>query len=326
MKQLWLYLLLCCANIASAAELRPVAVDLWLLPGEFVPGQQPDGNSVMLRGSKGWIVFDTGRHPEHTLKLLDFARASRLPIAAVVNSHWHLDHIGGNARFRGAVPGLRIYGSEAIGHALTGWLARYRAQLLAVIADPKTSDADRASYRSEVALIDAGRALAPSIPIRDTRNWRIAGRDLRLGLVSRAVTEGDVWLYDRKSRTLLAGDLVTFPVPFFDTACPSGWQQALRGLEAVAFKRVVPGHGPVLSRVQFQQYVGAFDGLLECADSTRSSADCAAQWNAALGDLLPAADQPRTAAMLDYYFNQVLRAPEAQQQCPSADSSSAPDA
>lgn len=320
MKRLCLYLLLWLwAGGALAAELRPVAVEVWWLPGEFVPGQQPDGNSVMLRGSKGWIVFDTGRHPEHTLTLLDFARASRLPIAGVVNSHWHLDHIGGNARFRGAVPGLRIYASAAIDSALGGWLARYRAQLLAIIADPKTREADRANYRSEVALIDAGRALTPSIQIRDTRNWRIAGRDLRLGLVSRAVTEGDVWLYDRKSRTLAAGDLVTFPVPFFDTACPSGWQQALHGLESVAFKRVVPGHGPILSRLQFQQYVGAFDGLLECAASTRSSAECAADWNAALGDLLPASERARTGAMIDYYFTQLLRTPEAQQHCSPAD-------
>lgn len=320
MRGLWLGLLLWCAGALGAAELRPVAVDVWWLPGSYLPGQQPDGNSVMLRGRKGWIVFDTGRHPEHTLALLDYARASRLPIAGVVNSHWHLDHIGGNARLRGAVPGLRIYASAAVAEALTGWLAGYRAQLLSPVADANTAEAERAQYRSELALIDAGRALAPSITLHDTRNWRIAGREVRLGLVARAVTDEDVWLYDRKSRTLLAGDLVTFPVPFFDTACANGWQQALHGLDAIAFKRVVPGHGPILSRAQFQQYVSAFDGLLACAASPRSSADCAAQWNAALGNLLPASEQSRSAAMLDYYFTQVLRAPQAPPACTPADS------
>lgn len=310
------------AELLQAPRPQALAVDVYSLPGAFAPGEQPDGNSTLLRGPKGWIVFDSGRHPEHMLRLLDFARASRLPIVALVNSHWHLDHIGGNARFRSAVPGLRVYASAAVERALGTWLADYRSQLEGMLADPKLDSSQRASYRSEVALIDSGRQLLPDITIRATRNWQLAGRPLRIGLVNDAVTAGDLWLYDRNSRTLLAGDLVTFPVPFFDTACPEGWQRALHQLaDTLAFKRMVPGHGPLLTRGDFTAYVTAFDSLLSCAASTQSAAQCSDNWLSATAAFVPASEHARAREMLDYYFSQRLRAPQAERErfCPPSE-------
>src|SRR4051794_10375581 len=69
---------------------------LTVVPGAFVPGRQPDGNSVVLEGKTGLIVVDTGRHVAHTQAVIDLARAQGKPIAAVINTHWHLDHVGGN--------------------------------------------------------------------------------------------------------------------------------------------------------------------------------------------------------------------------------------
>jgi len=34
---------------------------------------------------------------------------------------------------------------------------------------------------------------------------------------------------------LIAGDLVTLPVPFLDTACPNGWRKALDTLDDQRF-------------------------------------------------------------------------------------------
>ena len=38
--------------------------------------------------------------------LVDFAREQNRPIAAIINSHWHLDHVGGNPRLRAEFPGI----------------------------------------------------------------------------------------------------------------------------------------------------------------------------------------------------------------------------
>ena len=62
--------------LSMAAHLAP-GVDL--VPGKFVPNTQPDGNSVIFRAPRGLIVVDTGRHPDHTNAVLDFAQQSQPP-------------------------------------------------------------------------------------------------------------------------------------------------------------------------------------------------------------------------------------------------------
>ena len=53
----------------------------------------------------------------------------RLPVVAIVNSHWHLDHVSGNAALRAAYPRAQVYASDAIDGAMRGFLADYRRQL-----------------------------------------------------------------------------------------------------------------------------------------------------------------------------------------------------
>ena len=92
-----------------------------LVPGGIEPGRQPDGNSVLIEGPGGVVVFDTGRHTAHADRIL--AAAAGKPVVAIVNSHWHLDHISGNLRLKAAFPKARVYASNAIDEALTGFLA-----------------------------------------------------------------------------------------------------------------------------------------------------------------------------------------------------------
>src|SRR4051812_22507075 len=91
------------ASCAAAAP--PPALDAYhLIPGQFGPSSSPDGNSIFLDAPEGLILVDTGRHPEHTERLLAYARERGRPIAAIVNTHWHLDHSSGNAMVRAAFP------------------------------------------------------------------------------------------------------------------------------------------------------------------------------------------------------------------------------
>src|SRR5436190_15938732 len=95
------------AQAADSATTQALAPGVLFVPGRFVPGPQPDGNSLLLQGKDGWIVIDTGRHPEHTQAVL--TAAGKLPIAAVINTHWHLDHVGGNVLVRQAFPHVKVY-------------------------------------------------------------------------------------------------------------------------------------------------------------------------------------------------------------------------
>ena len=295
------------AGALNAADTVTVAPNIELIPGTFAPGRQPDGNSVLFRAPEGWVVFDTGRHPEHTQKIIDRARESGLPIKAVINSHWHLDHIGGNPRIRAAYPDARVYASSAIDSAMSGFLAKYRAQLVELIAHAKDEKTAQ-SYRDEIAIIDSGRALYPDRTIHKTATQRIAGHLFDVHLQTRAVTAGDVWVYDAVTRTLAAGDLVTLPVPLLDTACPARWKSALDEVSRTSLKTLIPGHGAPMQRAQFDVYRRAYANLLACAAGTQTKSVCIDGWMADAGSLIAEDQRAFARSLLDYYVDQSLRA------------------
>src|SRR5579885_1923592 len=56
---------------------------------------------VWLPGHDDAVVFDPGLEPE---PVLDVLREQGLRVAAIVNTHGHADHIGGNAALKEAFP------------------------------------------------------------------------------------------------------------------------------------------------------------------------------------------------------------------------------
>ena len=303
---------------AAAAQQPSIAPNFVLIPGSFVPGRQPDGNSIILSGSDGLIVFDTGRHPAHTRRVIEAARATGKPVVAVVNSHWHLDHISGNPMLRVAYPGVKVYASHAIEGALKGFLADSRKQAQELIAKHAIPAGQVADVESDMGTIDHGQKLLPDVFVEHDLDLTLAGRKLHLGLASDAVTAGDVWLYDQKTRVLLSGDLVTLPAPLFDTACAPRWRAQLARLDAVGFETLVPGHGTPMNHAAFHRYRHAFDALLRCAAGSASVASCSDAWLHDAGNLVPTADAGLARNLLSYYTNQILRAPAARRDkyCP----------
>lgn len=304
---------------------RPVWADppqalgdgVFWLQGRHAAGAQPDGNSILLRGPGGWVLVDSGRHAGHTQALLDFmqtpGQGSEPP--SVINTHWHLDHLGGNALLREALPGLRSYASGAVDTALNGWLSDYRTELQRLSAQQDLDPVSQASVRIDLALLAQTELLRPDHRLdQPQQDLTLAGRRLRVGTIPGAVSGGDVWVLDLSSRTLVSGDLVTLPVPFLDTACAAAWETALDALGELPFERLVPGHGPVLSREEFQRYRTAYGRLMRCAASDGAWQSCSAQWLQEANAWIPAEEQARAKAMMGYYLQQHLRTPAAERE------------
>jgi glyoxylase-like metal-dependent hydrolase (beta-lactamase superfamily II) len=206
------------------------------------------------------------------------------------------------------VPGLQVIASSAVAPALSGWLANSRREMQAMFDGGTLEAAAQDMVRVDIALIDRGPQLLPDIALDGPREMDLGGLALQIGHETRAVTAGDLWVYDPKSRVLAAGDLVTLPVPFLDTACTGGWSAALAHLEAVPFTTLVPGHGAPMSRADFIAWRIAFKGLLACSASEAPAVGCANDWVAALGELLPTEEHKRARVMIGYYMEQHLRA------------------
>ena len=296
------------AGAANAAE------PFHLIPGAVPLDKGPDGNTIVLDAPQGLIIFDTGRHPEHAQAILDYARQRRKPIAAIVNSHWHLDHTTGNWDLRQAFPRVAIYASNALEGALATFLKQSRAQTGKMLADPKTPAAVRDQLERGVAVIDHPERIRPDHVIAQSGRMTIAGRKLDVHLARFAATEGDIWLYDRTTRVAIAGDLVVGLVPFMDTACPDGWSKALGEIAKVPFRTLIPGHGEPMNRADFLQWRTAYDNFVACGRSSVDAKQCVAGWDRDAARFIDAQHKAYVDEAAAYYLETRLRSSAAEQQ------------
>ncbi|MBZ0233338.1 MAG: MBL fold metallo-hydrolase, partial [Deltaproteobacteria bacterium] len=142
-----------------------------------------DGNSVVLDAPGGLVVVDTGRHTEHQEKLLAHARRVGKPIAVIVNTHWHLDHSGGNAELRAVYPDAEIVATRAVEGALVGFFPQSRAASDELIASGWATPQQLEDLRLGRAAIADTRNLLPTA--RSRRRARSSSPGARSSCASR---------------------------------------------------------------------------------------------------------------------------------------------
>lgn len=295
------------AGSAASSVVAPLVI-----PGTFSPTIGPDGNTVVFEGPDGLVVVDAGRHPAHSRQILDHAAARGKPIVAIVNTHWHLDHATGNRDLKEAYPEATLYTTRAVEGALAGFLAAGASRTEEALANPDLAPEDRARMERGLRTIREPAPLIPDVAVETQTTLTLAGRALELNVTTRAVTESDVWIWDAATGALVAGDLVTLPAPLFDTGCPQGWLAALDAVAAKPFERLVPGHGFVMDRAEFDTYRTAFSNLMACAADNAGEV-CAEGWLTDADALLTKAagsdygDRDYARLAVTYYVDQVIR-------------------
>jgi glyoxylase-like metal-dependent hydrolase (beta-lactamase superfamily II) len=147
-----------------------------LLPGHIDLAIGPDGNTVILDAPEGLVVIDSGRHARHAAAILDHARRTGKPIAAVVNTHWHLDHTTGNRDLLAAYPDARLIATGAIEGALDGFLAPGRERARRQAADEALPDEERARARRALAAVEDRAAIVPADPVTGDTVAELGGR------------------------------------------------------------------------------------------------------------------------------------------------------
>lgn len=311
------------ASIAIAALLagcvEPSQVDATPSSYRFIAGsvpmdRGPDGNSIFLDAPDGLILVDTGRHPAHAAKLLSYAIERRRPVAAIVNTHWHLDHTTGNEDIRNVYPRAEVYATTAIEGALKGFLGRNRAQADSLLADPATPIERKAEIIRGRSRIDHPDSLRPTRPVSASGPLEIAGRRFEAHIAAFAATEADLWLYDPAEKLAIVGDLVVGIVPFMDTACPDGWRKALDEIAATPFVTLIPGHGEPMDRVQFLRWRSAFNAFVDCGRSPRPKQECVAGWKRDAAPFIDAEHLEYAGEAAAYYIDTRLRSSTDEQQ------------
>ena len=299
--------LACPASAADPETAAPDAIELdgdsWFVPGSFPPGRSPDGNSVILEAPNGLILIDTGRRLDHAVSLttlLIMRGSSSGTPAAIINTHWHLDHVSGNRWFKMVSPETRVYATSAIDGALTGFLADSAAASREALEAGTIPEVAIPDVKGDLVTFENGPLLRPDVVVDKDRDLRIAGRPLSLRVAHRAATERDLWVYDAAAKRAIIGDLVTMPAPFLDTACPEGWLKALDAVAASGAQQVIPGHGAPMGMTALGRWRMAFSDFIACARGRRALDTCSAGWLAGAAEFI-GMDGKRAKAMTDYY-------------------------
>jgi glyoxylase-like metal-dependent hydrolase (beta-lactamase superfamily II) len=191
---------------------------------------------VWLPGRRDAVVFDPGLQPD---LVLDVLREQELEVAAIINTHGHADHIGGNAVLKGAFPQAPIIIGADDAVMLTDADANLSAPFGFTVTSPP---ADRTVREGDIVEA-AGIVLA----VLD-----VPGH-----------SPGHVVFVHRSAPVLVFGGDVLFRGSIGRTDFPGGSHPLLlRGIREKLFTLpddtvVYPGHGPV-TKVGYEKRTNPF--------------------------------------------------------------------
>jgi cyclase len=239
------------------------------------------GNAGIVDLGGRTLVFDSLYTPQAAADLRAAAEAlTGRPVDAVINSHWHSDHIWGNQVFSADTDIIATAETRRLVIATRGeedydsLLANAEASLERVRA--RFQAAEDEGLRSELALwMDEYQGLVEAKPILQVRPPNVtfarrlvfhgADRSAELIALVGGHTVSDAVLFLPQERIAFMSDLLfTGCHPYLGDGDPQGLLHALDKVSERGPKMLVPGHGPVGVADDLKlmrQYVTELDGL-----------------------------------------------------------------
>lgn len=207
-------------NQPTQLKLNKVKEDLYEIEGD-------GGNVAVYLTDEGVILIDDKYDQDHDQIVANVKKVTSQPIKYIINTHYHADHSGGNAKF---LPNTEIIST-----------ANARKNILAHIqsnAPPGVMPA-RVVFNGETSVF-------------------LGGKEVRAKYFGRGHTNGDAIIYFPALRTIHTGDLMAGSTPLIDY--PGGgsvaeWPKTLdAAMKEWDFDTVIPGHGAVTNKANLLTY------------------------------------------------------------------------
>ena len=215
-------------------QITPVKDGLYVIPG--FDGSVSGGNVAVRVSDDGVLIVDDKFPYSFDELMRQIRRVTSEPIRYVLNTHHHGDHSGSNADF---LP---------------------TAQLIA-------------HRNARLNMLRNGQPGAPPLVFSDQAAVFLGNVEVQAHHVGRGHTNGDAVIYFPDLRTIHTGDLVLWGQrmdgstlsPFIDYAnggSGTEWVATLDRMLELDFDTVIPGHGPLLSRSDVEQFQSNLEVLI----------------------------------------------------------------
>jgi cyclase len=231
-------LLLGCVALPSAyaqfgsepAKLSLVKVqdDVYVIQNDFVPG-----NTTAVITNEGVILVDDKFEIDHDNLVKMLKTVTNQPIKYVINSHYHADHSGGNAK-------LQAGGTLAV-----------------------------ASAQARDRMVAGKQPGLPNITVEPRGTLWLGGKSAEIYWFGRAHTDGDVVVLFPQNKLLAAGDMYTTGegtpqlIDYAGGGSAKEWTATVEQVLKLDFDTVVPGHGPVVKKADITAFRDSTKRLTE---------------------------------------------------------------
>jgi cyclase len=195
------------------------------------------GNIGLLLSGAGIVVVDA-EYPQLTHKLLAKIRSlSDEPLRYLVDTHFHWDHVGGNA-------GLAKAGAQ-------------------IISSPETLHhikEEQGSGRALPGQYPPDPRLLPTIEVKSRMTLRVGEEIVEIYPIRHAHTDGDLIVRFVRADVIHTGDaFFNGFYPYIDVAHGGSIDQAIAFCDelfalATPRTRIIPGHGEVTNRDSIKEY------------------------------------------------------------------------
>ena len=240
------------------------------------PGGLASGNAGFIVGDGGVLVVDTFFTPIAAEELIiEIAKQTQQPIKYAVNTHYHLDHSGGNQVF--AARNVPIIAHDNVMSwqttknrrflPLPEELQKRRADAAKQLGDtPEEQKEKRAPFERQLRRLDAMLQITltnPSVTFSTgTMHLYLGTRELVLFSLP-GHTGGDVLVYVPDANVMFTGDLGwSKTLPNLVDATVNDWVPSLdRILSNHANAKFIPGHGEVATATEIRDFRDYLDDL-----------------------------------------------------------------
>src|SRR3954469_3012122 len=196
------------------------------------------GNVAASVGVDGLFIIDDEIEAMTAKLKVALAVLSKKPVRFVVNTHWHMDHTGGNPAM--AAAGAVIIAQENV---------RKRVSVDNVI--------HMAGH--EMSIKAQPPAALPVVTFADDVTLHLNGDDVHVIHVAPAHTDGDSIVHFKTANVIHTGDTVTGGYPIVDVESGGQFEGFIAAADPILAladdnPKIIPGHGPLMAKADLVAY------------------------------------------------------------------------